>query len=108
MNQEGAMDPNATLAEIREILARPMYIHGGWRLAVLVKALEDWLTSGGFLPDEWAPSRIVISRSQLQEWAGRAVSDEAMERLAGGIPYSAIPEAISTIVDSFEEEEDGD
>jgi hypothetical protein len=53
------MDPNATLREIRELLADPVPADSGlWgsrleRLAELVEALDGWLSKGGFLPDGW-------------------------------------------------------
>jgi hypothetical protein len=52
------MDPNATLVEIRTLVAiglsedlDPADTH---RLLMLVEALDDWLTGGGFLPTNWA------------------------------------------------------
>lgn len=52
------MDPNAALAEIREITA---HILDGkpdsgqaLRLAELSEALDEWLSKGGFLPSAWA------------------------------------------------------
>jgi hypothetical protein len=56
------MDPNETLAEIREILLNggiggrnlvKSYDNGN-RLAELVEALDNWISRGGFLPDAWA------------------------------------------------------
>jgi hypothetical protein len=46
------MDPNASLAEIRDI------IYGAAdddfdRLAELVSKLDGWLSRGGFLPVDW-------------------------------------------------------
>lgn len=51
------MDPDANLAEIRRLVARmtdgPMFEHDAARLVVLVAALDEWLTRGGFLPQAW-------------------------------------------------------
>lgn len=53
------MDPNATLTEIRAIVAE----HNGRefmsddtadRLTELVESLDEWLSRGGFLPSDWA------------------------------------------------------
>jgi hypothetical protein len=56
------MDPNATLARIREIIATPR----NWNiwdnanttdaeeLAELVTALDQWISGGGFLPCDWS------------------------------------------------------
>jgi hypothetical protein len=48
------MDPNATLAAIRELLASdtPDVIE----LAELMEALDMWLSRGGFLPTDWERS----------------------------------------------------
>jgi hypothetical protein len=56
------MNPNETLAEIRELL-----LNGGIggrdlvrsydsadRLAELIEALDNWISRSGFLPDAWA------------------------------------------------------
>lgn len=45
------MDPNATLAAIREITGRDE--HADPELAELVDALDQWLSKGGFLPAAW-------------------------------------------------------
>lgn len=54
------MDPNENLAEQRRIFAR---LDAGnereqtadlERLADLAQALDEWISGGGFLPDEWA------------------------------------------------------
>lgn len=50
------MDPDAALAEIRDIISR-WNRDGGLvvaaRLAELVDGLDGWLSKGGFLPDAW-------------------------------------------------------
>lgn len=54
------MDPNATLAEARRIVDR--FVNGGQeagdatRLADLWEAMDQWLSHGGFVPDEWRMS----------------------------------------------------
>ena len=48
------MDPNAALAEIRAILTNFSFgMNEALRLAELVDGLDDWLSHGGFLPDDW-------------------------------------------------------
>lgn len=50
------MDPNAALREIRELVRDPAYEHvlvDHKRLCELVQGLDDWLTTGGFLPKDW-------------------------------------------------------
>ena len=55
------MDPDATLAEIREITGKvlntDLMAHETsdllWRLAELTSALDEWLARGGFKPDAW-------------------------------------------------------
>lgn len=42
---------------------------------------------------------ILLTREQIEEWAGRALSDAEIERLEGAIPWSSIPEAINVIVE---------
>ena len=41
-------------------------------LAELVEALDDWLTRGGFLPEEWGVGRVEVERA-----AQEATMDEA-------------------------------
>ena len=52
------MDPNATLARIREIIAETQ--NGNWEhvneLPELNAAMDDWLSHDGFLPDAWYDS----------------------------------------------------
>lgn len=61
------MDPNTALAELRRIVGRLLdtgygdTVPDGWyedALAALehVAAIDEFLTSGGFLPTEWAPA----------------------------------------------------
>ncbi len=51
------MDPDATLEELRlhcELeKARGLTTGEAERMAVLVEALDQWLSSGGFLPAAW-------------------------------------------------------
>lgn len=60
------MDPNATLARIRELItamhvtagttrvsAFDAYANQAAELEELVEALDGWLTNGGFLPTGW-------------------------------------------------------
>ena len=50
------MDPDAALAEIRDIVGR--YNRDGGlvvdaRLAELIDGVDTWLSTGGFLPNAW-------------------------------------------------------
>ena len=57
------MDPNATLAEIRALVAEinDLYAKGkygaaadrGMDLAERIEALDEWIANGGFLPVSW-------------------------------------------------------
>ena len=52
------MDPNANLREQRE-LAKRLLDHDReddddvWRLCELIEALDEWLSKGGYLPQDW-------------------------------------------------------
>jgi len=54
------MDPNETLREIRKLTTKHNNDSAGFdvidtaMLVELVFALDMWLVSGGFLPDEWS------------------------------------------------------
>ncbi len=49
------MDPNATLRELREMIgdSDPHSAARSRRYAELIESLDDWLSSGGFLPSDW-------------------------------------------------------
>lgn len=58
------MDINATLTEIRELLAQHD-VHGDTdvaRLVELVTALDGWLSTGGFLPSPWNARLFTVTR----------------------------------------------
>ncbi|CAL9677537.1 hypothetical protein SUDANB95_07862 (plasmid) [Actinosynnema sp. ALI-1.44] len=75
-------------------------------LVTLPSEMEDEHGSG---PDASGErSWELISKDQAEEWAGRALTDEDMDRLDDAIPHSSIPDAISTIVCSFDLDEDDD
>jgi hypothetical protein len=46
---------------------------------------------------------LLIETEELERWAGRKLTGAEIERLAACVPFSSIPEAIQTIVDSWEE-----
>jgi hypothetical protein len=57
------MDPNATLARIRALVAQardrgPLDGDDAEELAALVEALDEWLTRGGFLPVDWQSGNV--------------------------------------------------
>ncbi len=55
------MDPNETLARIRDALkvmnnpkvGGARYIHESEKLAAAFADLDEWLSKGGFLPEDW-------------------------------------------------------
>ncbi|WP_292976680.1 hypothetical protein [Mycobacterium sp.] len=40
---------------------------------------------------------VILHRSQLEEWAGRTLTDDEVDAIALAIPRSSIPSAIETI-----------
>lgn len=44
-----------------------------------------------------ARPHVILYRSQLEEWAGRTLTDEEVSWIAAAIPRSSIPGAIDTI-----------
>ncbi len=60
------MDPTANLSEQREIVKRMLaaehFDTDAMRLAELCKALDDWLTGGGFKPAPWDYGRARLAR----------------------------------------------
>ena len=49
------MDPNATLARIRELLEHDNGTADEWiELIELMQAMDSWLSSGGVLPEAWS------------------------------------------------------
>ena len=57
------MDPDETLRQLRSLAGRILATDSdpdaddAVRLAELASALDDWLTTGGFLPARWTPAR---------------------------------------------------
>ena len=47
------MDPDATLAEIRDILKNQRPRESAERLRELIESLDQWLSKGGFPPEAW-------------------------------------------------------
>jgi hypothetical protein len=45
---------------------------------------------------------IVLTEGEVNAWAGRVLTADERDRLAECIPHSSIPEAVATIVDSFD------
>ncbi|GAA1114047.1 hypothetical protein [Nocardiopsis metallicus] len=52
--------------------------------------------------------RIILTRSQLEEWAGRPLSGGDLDRLASAIVHSSISEVINEIVAGFDDDEGSD
>ncbi len=46
------------------------------------------------------PARVgvTLTREDIEEWAGRPLTDEEVARLDDALPYSSVPEAVATIV----------
>jgi hypothetical protein len=64
------MDPNATLRDIREMIeslamsqSTDNLLDLGEELASAFEQLDNWLTGGGFLPDEWIRVRRMMGRA---------------------------------------------
>lgn len=57
------MDPNATLARLRELLAvdpdesPEAALENFDEVAEKFKALDEWMSNGGFLPTDWRDDR---------------------------------------------------
>lgn len=55
------IDPDAALAELRRLASQPITLatrprtaaHDYQRMAELITALDDWLSTGGYLPQPW-------------------------------------------------------
>jgi len=60
------VDPNATLKELRDLVSdaidrdERLNTEDTYRLAELVRALDGWLTKGGFLPQAWEDMRPLV------------------------------------------------
>jgi len=55
---------------------------------------QEWVPTDGLRP----PGKgITLTRGQLEEWAGRPLTDDQLDRLASSIPKSSIPDAINEI-----------
>jgi hypothetical protein len=93
------MDPNATLAEMRQLVRLADDTEGTpdlERLAELAGALDGWLMAGGFLPTTWqaqADRRLTWVSSYLSgatrpEVSGPFQSVASAERFAAGLASS--------------------
>ena len=51
------MDPDATLAELRELIDTGDFETCPSRLVELFQGLDEWLFKGGFLPTDWSARR---------------------------------------------------
>lgn len=58
------MDPNETLDEIRDLVARmngglyaPAMLAASAEVAEKFAALDEWMSNGGFLPRDWQDRR---------------------------------------------------
>ena len=67
------------------------------------QTIKDGITTTTTLIDELIaeinhPTTVTLTRDQLQEWAGRELTNDDIRRIADAIPNSSVPEAIATIV----------
>lgn len=53
------MDPNATLAELREVVTAELEADPFSPVAMRFAALDEWLSGGGFPPDAWVKNQPV-------------------------------------------------
>jgi hypothetical protein len=44
---------------------------------------------------------VIISRDQLESWAGRTLSDEEVARIGDALPHSSVPESVGTIAENM-------
>ena len=106
------MDPDETLRRIRELAAaltgpglrtNADRAQLGAELGDHLEALDGWLCRGGVLPQTWMrpgdAHTVTITREQLQDWAGRVLTDDEVDILDTCIPNSSIPEAVATIAE---------
>jgi hypothetical protein len=49
---------------------------------------------------------LTVSREQLEQWAGRSLSETEIDRLHACVSHSSIPEAIGEICFSFVDTDD--
>lgn len=76
---------------------------GGWNPHVRLATLEGWLSTHS--APVLVPVRvgILLTRNQIEAWASRPLSDEDVARLGNAIPLSSIPDAVDTIVSSWDD-----
>lgn len=63
------MDPNTTLKEMLELsdkIGAESEDQDADRLAELVYALHGWVSTGGFLPDQWQQTRCAQCKGRNQ------------------------------------------
>jgi hypothetical protein len=48
----------------------------------------------------------MITRNQLNAWAGFTLTDEQVARIAESLPHSTMPEVVATIADDFRPDDD--
>ncbi|NVN51497.1 hypothetical protein C6A88_06440 [Mycolicibacterium austroafricanum] len=69
--------------------------HGDLPLPLVAKMYAE----GG---PEMSNRSITLTYEQLCAWAGRDLSSDEIDQLHSAIPFSSIPEAISTISDNLD------
>ena len=71
------MDPNANLEEQRTLIAKlpDLQAYDRRRLSELRRALQGWLTSGGFEPD-WSTAE----RGEFRRWERKAAKFQDLVR----------------------------
>lgn len=73
------MDPNACLADIRQLIAKPTMQSRKDQIEIAekVQALDDWLTRGGFLPSSWRTRPPHERRDVREQWCPECKSYHA-------------------------------
>lgn len=80
-----------------------------WGFRVIAGQLKgesgNYAWTDGEKPPTTVPVRvgILLTRDQLEAWAGRPLSDEHVARLGNAIQYSTIPDAVGDIVCSWDD-----
>lgn len=80
----------------------------GEYLVEVLRQFEREMTSGYWDRNtRWTADErgIVLTREQIESWAGRRLSDEEVDDLENAIPNSSIPDAVATIVPVVDDED---
>lgn len=106
------MDPNTTLAAIRELIreiddADDPRAHLD-ALASNVEALDEWLTKGGFLPDAWGASPMHQPKPARDVQPGDTVVREAGVKVVTAITEKIEARAHTALYDVSPDDQESD